>query len=625
MEDKLWKPPPALFTEDGRRRPELVAAHSPSSVKVQMKHTFLHFSEESETTEGLAPEYRPRSSSDAVVGRRVPTSVGSPLLMPVDKVASRSIMMMSGLSADASSWHMPPAMAACGAGDEGSSCDRGYPAPMTPSPMPSPSMHPCMHELGDSCIGLPPPMSLTPGYGEWTDANGMITFDPTAEGLEMQLQEYSEHLGAGGDGDWAPSAGGMCWDPAGLVLAAGCWDTTGMVAGYQHGFENQEQPGDEAWQLGNWTEDGTWGWHGHMDDPAASLAWEQPNDGSTVAGFMDPDAKPFPDPSTSIGNPQPAAAPTNGTSLTAMPEEEEKEEEEGEERKNKEEEEEDRNERQDKEERDEKRRKRKKKKKDEEEKWEKEEKREREPKWERKDRWEKVEKEKEHPTGTETAVGKPVETEDPEDESGGPWERQRQSRSRHRQQQQQPLEQQPRQQQQEQQQQQQQQAEPEQEEEQDDQEQQGTEDTTEYTTVMLRNIPNKYSRDKLIDQLNEEWNCEFDFVYLPIDFKNKCNVGYCFVNFRTSSACRQFVGKYHGVEVRHCLPGFNSKKVVEVTMARVQGLQENVKRLRNSPVMRELQNHPDWMPVIIGENGDYGVFPQPNQSVPIVKPRKRHA
>eukprot|EP00438_Fugacium_kawagutii_P021268 Skav220189 [mRNA] locus=scaffold1074:174858:184177:- [translate_table: standard] len=84
-----------------------------------------------------------------------------------------------------------------------------------------------------------------------------------------------------------------------------------------------------------------------------------------------------------------------------------------------------------------------------------------------------------------------------------------------------------------------------------------------YTTVMLRNIPNKYTREMLIKQLSQEFSGEFDFMYLPIDFKNKCNVGYGFINFRTQDSCERFIGLFHGVDVRKCLPGLNSKKIVE--------------------------------------------------------------
>jgi len=141
------------------------------------------------------------------------------------------------------------------------------------------------------------------------------------------------------------------------------------------------------------------------------------------------------------------------------------------------------------------------------------------------------------------------------------------------------------------------------------------------TTVMLRNIPNKFMPDALAKQLSHEWKGMFDFIYLPIDFKNKCNVGYGFVNFRTAELCSTFVQSFNGVEVRKCLPGFNSRKVVEVTPARVQGLQDNVRRLRNSPVMTQLMDNPDWLPLLFDDDGESLPFPAPDQPLAPVRPR----
>eukprot|EP00747_Dinoflagellata_sp_TGD_P113449 gnl/TRDRNA2_/TRDRNA2_171709_c0_seq10.p1 gnl/TRDRNA2_/TRDRNA2_171709_c0~~gnl/TRDRNA2_/TRDRNA2_171709_c0_seq10.p1 ORF type:complete len:453 (-),score=103.23 gnl/TRDRNA2_/TRDRNA2_171709_c0_seq10:62-1366(-) len=143
------------------------------------------------------------------------------------------------------------------------------------------------------------------------------------------------------------------------------------------------------------------------------------------------------------------------------------------------------------------------------------------------------------------------------------------------------------------------------------------------TTVMLRNIPNKYTREMLVSQLNQDMRGLFDFVYLPIDFKNKCNVGYAFINFRSVESCDLFVMRYNGVDVRKCLPGLNSKKVAEVTPARVQGFEENVWRLRNSPVMNELVHHPEWMPLLLDEQGEEKPFPAPAQPLAALKLRRR--
>jgi hypothetical protein len=142
------------------------------------------------------------------------------------------------------------------------------------------------------------------------------------------------------------------------------------------------------------------------------------------------------------------------------------------------------------------------------------------------------------------------------------------------------------------------------------------------TTIMLRNIPNKYTRDMLVKQLSQDHKGLFDFMYLPIDFKNKCNVGYAFVNFRSTELCQDFFEDYNGVAVRKCLPGFNSRKVVEVTPARVQGLEENVTRLRNSPVMAQLKDKSEWMPLLFDESGEPLQFPEPDFPLPAVTSRR---
>ena len=49
---------------------------------------------------------------------------------------------------------------------------------------------------------------------------------------------------------------------------------------------------------------------------------------------------------------------------------------------------------------------------------------------------------------------------------------------------------------------------------------------------MIKNIPNKYTQRMLLQTLDRTYDGTYDFFYLPIDFKNRCNVGYAFLNFK---------------------------------------------------------------------------------------------
>ncbi|XP_068636126.1 protein terminal ear1 homolog [Aristolochia californica] len=103
------------------------------------------------------------------------------------------------------------------------------------------------------------------------------------------------------------------------------------------------------------------------------------------------------------------------------------------------------------------------------------------------------------------------------------------------------------------------------------------------TTIMIKNIPNRLSREKLIGMLDQ--HClkenekekeklsskpifsEYDFVYMPMDFRNQCNLGYGFVNFTTHRGALGFYNSYQSYKWEI----YESKKVCEVSSARIQG------------------------------------------------------
>ncbi|KAI9021110.1 RNA recognition motif 2-domain-containing protein [Hyaloraphidium curvatum] len=103
------------------------------------------------------------------------------------------------------------------------------------------------------------------------------------------------------------------------------------------------------------------------------------------------------------------------------------------------------------------------------------------------------------------------------------------------------------------------------------------------TTIMIRNIPNKYSQAQFLDLLNETHYGEYSFVYLRIDYVNKCNVGYCFVDFPDPSSIVSFAHRIVGKK----WPLYQSDKLATVSWANVQGKQNLVEKFKNSSVMQE--------------------------------------
>ncbi|XP_024932718.3 protein MEI2-like 1 [Ziziphus jujuba] len=120
-----------------------------------------------------------------------------------------------------------------------------------------------------------------------------------------------------------------------------------------------------------------------------------------------------------------------------------------------------------------------------------------------------------------------------------------------------------------------------------------------YTTLMIRNIPSKYTRQMVLDFLDHHCMMEnrkvaaaqklddaaeeddhhhqnlsaFDFLYLPMDFKSGLNKGYAFVNFTKAEAAWKFYDTKNNQTWDH----FQSSKIREIARARLQGKVELVK------------------------------------------------
>jgi hypothetical protein len=128
------------------------------------------------------------------------------------------------------------------------------------------------------------------------------------------------------------------------------------------------------------------------------------------------------------------------------------------------------------------------------------------------------------------------------------------------------------------------------------------------TTLMVRNIPNKYTQQMLLTEFTENNHGPgvIDFFYLPIDFKNRCNRGYAFINFVDHHDILNFHRQYYGKHWRT----FNSDKICDITYARIQGKAAMLKRFENSALMERDEEYKPLVFVSSGpERGERLPFP----------------
>jgi hypothetical protein len=125
------------------------------------------------------------------------------------------------------------------------------------------------------------------------------------------------------------------------------------------------------------------------------------------------------------------------------------------------------------------------------------------------------------------------------------------------------------------------------------------------TTVMLRNIPNNYSREMLLDVFRKHgFEKSIDLIYLPIDFQTEVGLGYAFINLISEEEVGKFQDRFQGFTDWSVV----SQKVCEVSWSEpLQGLQAHIDRYRNSPVMHE--SVPDEYRPVLFKDGVRVDFP----------------
>jgi len=99
-----------------------------------------------------------------------------------------------------------------------------------------------------------------------------------------------------------------------------------------------------------------------------------------------------------------------------------------------------------------------------------------------------------------------------------------------------------------------------------------------YTTVMMQQIPFKYTQSQLIEEINKAgFDGKYDFLYLP-NQKKHGNRGFGFINFLCAEFAEEFYWKYHGQKFNN----YDISSTLTLTPAGVQGFEQSATRFVSS-------------------------------------------
>jgi len=120
------------------------------------------------------------------------------------------------------------------------------------------------------------------------------------------------------------------------------------------------------------------------------------------------------------------------------------------------------------------------------------------------------------------------------------------------------------------------------------------------TTMMIRNMPGRYSQNDLMADLHElGFAGTYDFLYIPIDKRTAANVGYAFVNFVANvwaERCAELFENYRFSNQKR-----SSNKLGRVSVAFLQGLEKNLQHYEHAAInmSRDKRRKPVVMPNLV--------------------------
>lgn len=133
------------------------------------------------------------------------------------------------------------------------------------------------------------------------------------------------------------------------------------------------------------------------------------------------------------------------------------------------------------------------------------------------------------------------------------------------------------------------------------------------TSVVLKNLPERCTNAMVLELLAQAGlTGQYDFLYVPTDFRDYTAFGYAFVNFVCPEQAQVAIDRLSGFE-------FVGTALEVIWCADHQGYAVHVRRYRNSPVMHATV--PESYKPMLFKNGVQQSFPAPTKK--IKEPRLR--
>jgi len=106
------------------------------------------------------------------------------------------------------------------------------------------------------------------------------------------------------------------------------------------------------------------------------------------------------------------------------------------------------------------------------------------------------------------------------------------------------------------------------------------------TILMIKNIPNKFSKDKFLSIFNQEFEGKFNLFLVPTDISEQKNYGYAFINFIDTLDIIYFYYRFNGKK----WPNTNSIKVCEIVFSKIQKFNKMIKHYPIKVMYQKIPN-----------------------------------